>query len=274
MKSFDGKIVVITGAGSGMGRAYALEFARRGAQLALNDYDADTLAETVMLLPTTTTVLQSAFDVSDRDAMYRFADQVHTELGGAHVIINNAGVAGCGRPAWSAKDADYEHIMGINFYGVVHGTRAFLPQIRARGQGAVVNISSIFGLTGTPNSSDYCAAKFAVRGFTESLMVEMVNEPITVHLVHPGGVATNIAKSADGDDFANKFLRTDPAEVATRVADSILKPQARIVLGYGARKTQIGANFLPRKSLTRLLWQQISPTIDKSDYPPPVGEVS
>jgi NAD(P)-dependent dehydrogenase (short-subunit alcohol dehydrogenase family) len=269
MKSFDGKIVAITGAGSGMGRAYALEFARRGAQLALNDYDADTLAETVALLPRTTTVLQSAFDVSDRDAMYHFADQVHTELGGAHVVINNAGVAGCGRPVWTAKDADYERIMGINFYGVVHGTRAFLPQIRARGEGAVVNISSIFGLTGTPNSSDYCAAKFAVRGFTESLMVEMVNEPITVHLVHPGGVATNIAKSADGDDFANKFLRTDPAEVATRVADAILKRQARIVLGFGARKTHIGANFLPRKRLTRLLWQQISPTIDKSDYPPP-----
>ena len=270
MKSFDNKIVAITGAGSGMGRAYALEFARRGTQLALNDYDADTLAETVALLPRTTTVLQSAFDVSDRDAMYRFADQVHAELGGAHVIINNAGVAGCGRPVWSAKDVDYERIMGINFYGVVHGTRAFLPQIRARGEGAVVNISSIFGLTGTPNSSDYCAAKFAVRGFTESLMVEMVNESISVHLVHPGGVATNIAKSADGDDFANKFLRTDPAEVATRVADAILKRQARVVLGFGARKTQIGANFLPRKRLTRLLWQQISPTIDKSDYPPPV----
>jgi NAD(P)-dependent dehydrogenase (short-subunit alcohol dehydrogenase family) len=271
MKSFDGKIVVITGAGSGMGRAYALEFARRGAQLALNDYDADTLAETAALLPRTTTTLQSAFDVSDRDAMYRFADQVHTELGGAHVIINNAGVAGCGRPVWSATDADYTRIMAINFYGVVHGTRAFLPQIRARREGALVNISSIFGLTGTPNSSDYCAAKFAVRGFTESLMVEMVNEPITVHLVHPGGVATNIAKSADGggDDFANKFLRTDPAEVATRVAESILKPQARVVLGYGARKTQIGANFLPRKILTRLLWQEISPTIDKSDYPTP-----
>ena len=267
MKSFDGKVVVITGAGSGMGRAYALEFARRGARLALNDYDADTLAETVALLPSTTTALQSAFDVSDRDAMYRFADQVDTELGGAHVIINNAGVAGCGRPVWSATDADYERIMGINFYGVVHGTRAFLPQIRARGEGAVVNISSIFGLTGTPNSSDYCAAKFAVRGFTESLMVETLNEQVTVHLVHPGGVATNIAKSADGEDFANKFLRTDPAEVAVRVADSILKPQARLVLGYGSRKTQIGANFLPRKILTRLLWQQIGPTIDQSDYP-------
>ncbi len=139
------------------------------------------------MLPRTTPALQSAFDVSDRDAMYRFADHVHTELGGAHVIINNAGVAGCGRPVWSATDADYERIMGINFYGVVHGTRAFLPQIRARGEGAVVNISSIFGLTGTPSSSDYCATKFAVRGFTESLMVEMVNEPITVHLVHPGG---------------------------------------------------------------------------------------
>ncbi len=267
MKSFVGKTVVITGAGSGMGRAYAVEFARRGAKLALNDYDADTLAETTALLPHATTTFQSVFDVSDHDAVYRFADDVRAELGGAHVIINNAGVAGCGKPAWTATDADYTRIMGINFYGVVHGTRAFLPQIRAQGEGAIVNISSIFGLTGTPNSSDYCASKFAVRGFTESLMVEMVNEPITVHLVHPGGIATNIAKSADGDDFANKFLRTDPAEVATRVADSILKPQARIVVGYSARKTQLGANFLPRRILTRLLWRQIGPTIDQSGYP-------
>jgi NAD(P)-dependent dehydrogenase (short-subunit alcohol dehydrogenase family) len=267
MKSFGGKTIVITGAGSGMGRAYAIEFARRGAQLALNDYDADTLAETVALLPDATAALQSAFDVSDRDAMYRFADQVRSELGGAHVVINNAGVGGSGKSVWSSQDADYVHIMGINFYGVVHGTRAFLPQLRAHGEGAIVNVSSIFGLTGTPNSSDYCASKFAVRGFTESLMVEMVNEPITIHLVHPGGIATNIAKSAGADDFANKFLRTDPAEVATRVAESILKRRPRIVLGYGARKAQIGANFLPRTILTRMLWKQIGPTIDKSDYP-------
>jgi NAD(P)-dependent dehydrogenase (short-subunit alcohol dehydrogenase family) len=272
MKSFDGKIVVITGAGSGMGRAYALEFARRGAQLALNDYDADTLTETVALLPRAKTTLQAAFDVSDRDAMYRFADQVHAELGGAHIIINNAGVRGSGKPVWSVTDASYTRLMAINFYGVVHGTRAFLPQIRANGEGAIVNISSIFGLTGTPNSSDYCAAKFAVRGFTESLMVEMANEPITVHLVHPGGVATNINKSSGRDDFGTKFLRTDPAEVATRVANSILRPRARIVLGYGARKTQIGANFLPREILTRLLWKQISPSIDKSTYPTPVSK--
>jgi NAD(P)-dependent dehydrogenase (short-subunit alcohol dehydrogenase family) len=269
MKSFGGKTIVITGAGSGMGRAYAIEFARRGARLALNDYDADTLAETVALLPDATTALGCAFDVSDRDAMYRFADQVRTELGGAHVVINNAGVGGSGKSVWSAQDVDYARVMGINFYGVVHGTRAFLPHLREHGEGAIVNVSSIFGLTGTPNSSDYCASKFAVRGFTESLMVEMLNEPITVHLVHPGGIATNIAKSAGAEDFANKFLRTDPAEVATRVADSILKPRPRIVLGFGARKTQIGANFLPRTILTRLLWKQIGPTIDKSDYPVP-----
>jgi butyryl-CoA dehydrogenase len=266
VKNFTDKVVVITGAGSGMGRSYALEFARRGAALALNDYDADTLADTVAMLPAGTKSFTAAFDVSDRDAVYRFADEVRAALGPAHVVINNAGISGGNKPVWTTTDDDYERVMGVNFYGVLHGTRAFLPHLRENGEGAVVNVSSIFGLTGTPSSSDYCAAKFAVRGFTESLMVELVHEPITVHLVHPGGIATNIATEG-GQEFADKFLRTSPDAIAKKVADGIIANRPRIVYGYKSRTTQLGANFLPRRLLNAMLWRQISEVIDRTDYP-------
>ncbi|HWJ82164.1 MAG TPA: SDR family oxidoreductase [Nocardioides sp.] len=266
MKSFTDKVVVITGAGSGMGRSYALELARRGAVLALNDYDADTLAETVAMLPQGTKSFSAAFDVSDRDAVHRFADEVRAALGPAHVVVNNAGISGAMKPVWATTDDELERTMAVNFYGVVHGTRAFLPQLRENGEGAVVNISSIFGLTGTPSSSDYCAAKFAVRGFTESLMVELVNEPITVHLVHPGGIDTNIAADG-GEEFAKKYLRTSPDAIAKKVADGILRARPRIVYGYNSRPVQLAANFLPRRLVNTVLWKQISPTLDQSDYP-------
>lgn len=266
MKSFTDKVVVITGAGSGMGRSYALELARRGAVLALNDYDAATLAETVALLPAGTKSFTAAFDVSDRDSVHRFADEVAAALGPAHVVINNAGISGAMKPVWAASDEELERTMGVNFYGVVHGTRAFLPQLRANGEGAIVNVSSIFGLTGTPSASDYCAAKAAVRGYTESLMVELVNEPITVHLVHPGGIDTNIA-GEEGEEFARKYLRTSPDAIARKVADGILRDRPRIVYGYNSRPVQIAANLVPRKLLNKVLWRQISPTLDLTDYP-------
>lgn len=267
MKSFTNKIVVVTGAGSGMGRAYAREFARRGAVLALNDYDATTLEETVSLLPPGTKTLTSAFDVSDRNAMYHFADTVGDTLGPAHVMLNNAGIAGRGAPVWDLADADYQRIMAVDFYSVMYGTRAFLPHLRANAEGAIVNVSSIFGLTGTPNSSDYCAAKFAVRGFTEALMVELMNEPISVHLVHPGGTATNITRTKNDAGFSGRFLRTDPAVVATKVADAILQGRVRVVVAHAARTTQIGANFLPRKLMNAVLWHQLGAVIDRSKYP-------
>ena len=273
MKNFTAKVVTITGAGSGMGRAYALEFARRGALLALNDYDSATLEETVSLLPSGTTSFASAFDVSDRDAVYRFADEVRADLGPSHVIINNAGISGSNKPVWACSDLDYERLMAINFYGVLHGTRAFLPHLRDNNEGAIVNVSSIFGLTGVPSHSEYCAAKAAVRGFTESLMVELLHEPITVHLVHPGGVATNIATES-GKEFGEKFLRTSPDAIAKEVVDGILKGRARIVCGHQSRITHFGANFVPRSILNKILWQQISPVLDRSDYPRFMGSAN
>lgn len=271
MKNFKDKVVVVTGAGSGMGRAYAKAFAARGARLALNDYDADGLAETVAELGRgwpDASVHAAAFDVSDRDAMMSFAAEVQTTLGKAHVIINNAGIEGAGRPVWATTQSDYERIFQINFFGVVHGTQAFLPQLLANGEGAIVNVSSIFGLIGPPNSSDYSATKFAVRGFTESLMNELRETPLSVHLVHPGGIATNIARADHTRAFSSHYLTTAPEDIVEHVIKAVGKGTLRIVYGNGALKTHLGALFVPLKWLNRLIWQDMKDVIDKSDYPP------
>ena len=268
MKNFKDKVVVVTGAGSGMGRAYALEFAKLGAKLALNDFDAKGLAETVALLAQsgTATVYSQVFDVSARDAMHDFAAQVKAELGNAHVIINNAGIEGSAKPLWATDEQSYERVMRINFFGVVHGTKAFLPQLMANGEGAVVNISSIFGLIGTPNHTDYCASKFAVRGFTEALMVELQESPISVHLVHPGGIATNIARGDGSQAFAKQYLTTPPEDIVRHVIKCIIRQQPKIVFGRDSFKAWLGSNFVPLKLLNRIIWQEMKSVIDRKDY--------
>lgn len=268
MKDFKDKVVVITGAGSGMGRAYALAFARMGARLALNDYDSEALTGTVALLPSDARqhVLSKAFDVSDRAAMYAFADDVQRKLGGAHVVINNAGIEGSSLPAWQTTDDEYERVMRINFFGVLHGTKAFLPQMMARKEGAIVNVSSIFGLIGTPSSSDYCASKFAVRGFTEALMVELHESPISVHLVHPGGIATNIARKPAAQAFAKHYLTTPPEAIVEHVIQSIRKGRVKIVYGRDALRTWLGSNFLPQRWLNAIIWRELKRSHDLTHY--------
>lgn len=269
MKDFKNRIVVITGAGSGMGRAYALEFAALGAQLALNDYDAKGLAETVALVQAKAGVRvhSAAFDVSDRGAMEAFAAEVERVLGKAHVIINNAGIEGSGKPSWATPAASYERVMRINFHGVLNGTQVFLPQLLANGEGAVVNVSSIFGLIGTPNHSDYCASKFAVRGYTEALMVELQDSPISVHLVHPGGIATNIARQPGTQAFARKYLSTPPEAIVRHVIAAIGRRQPKIVFGKDSLKTWLGANLVPLRWLNPIVWRDMRDVIDRSDYP-------
>lgn len=270
MKDFRNKIVVVTGAGSGMGRAYALEFAALGAQLALNDFDEAGLDETVRLVAAKSAVrVQSkAFDVSDRSAMQAFADEVEAKLGKAHVIINNAGIEGACKPVWATPASAYERVMRINFFGVVNGTQVFLPQLLANGEGAVVNVSSIFGLIGPPNHSDYSASKFAVRGFTEALMVELQASPISVHLVHPGGIATNIARSEGSKEFSKKYLSTAPEVIVSHVIRGIQRRQPKIVFGKDSFKTWLGSNLVPLRWLNPMIWRDMKDVIDLVDYPP------
>lgn len=255
MESFVDKIVVVTGAGSGMGRAYALAFEKEGAKLALCDLDPVGLAETVDALrdASSSRVLSAVVDVADEDAVGEFAERSRAALGNAHVVINNAGVAGSMLPGAETSVKDIERIFAVNFYGVVHGTLAFLPQLEANDEAALVNVSSIFGMIGVPGNADYCASKFAVRGYTETLMAELDGSHVQVHLVHPGGIATNIVKGTTAEEGAAALLTTPPEEVAVKVIEAIRRNRRRVVFGRGARPARVAANFLPMGMVARVL---------------------
>ncbi len=213
MKHFDHRVAAITGASSGMGRTLALEMARRGCHLALSDIDDQGLAETATQCRRPgLTVTTALLDVADRQAVGAWAEAVVTDHGRVNLIFNNAGVA-LGAPVETMSYADLEWLMGINFWGVVHGTKAFLPHLKVAGEGHVVNISSIFGLAGIPSQSAYNAAKFAVRGFTEALRIELDIERcgVSATSVHPGGIKTNIARNARIDESMVE-MGTDPTE--------------------------------------------------------------
>ena len=217
MENFESKVAAITGAGSGIGRALAVELAKRGAHLALSDVDEDGLAETVAMCEGYgVKVTSDRVDVADRDAVFAWADSVEDAHGKVNLIFNNAGVA-LGATVEGMRDEDFRWLIDINFWGVVHGTRAFLPHLKAAGEGHIVNLSSVFGLAGIPSQSAYNAAKFAVRGFTESLRQELdiLRCGVSVTSVHPGGIKTNIARAARTDPSIAS-LGIDPASAATR----------------------------------------------------------
>jgi len=149
---------------------------------------------------------------------------------------------------------------------VVNGTRAFIPQLQAENRGAIVNVSSIFGLVGTPNHADYCGSKFAVRGFTESLMVELASTDIQVHLLHPGGIKTNIARQESSKAFSEHFLTTSADDIAQHLITSIKKNKLRIIYGNSAMKTWLGTRLLSLKMLRKVIWSEMKTSIDLKDY--------
>lgn len=260
------KIVVITGAGSGMGRAYAKVYAEAGAKLALNDYDARALAETVALHGSYDTV-SAAFDVGDRDAMYAFSMQVLKAFGRVDIVINNAGVMGGFKPVWELTPAEFDLTLRINLGGVINGTQAFLPHMLKAQSGQIVNVSSIFGLVGAPNHGDYSASKFAVRGFTEALMTELQETGVTAHLVHPGGIATNIGIINGQElDFSKHYLKTTADDIAYHVRAKLAKGSAKIVYGKDSLKTWLGSNIVPLKWLAKMIWRDIRPVLDPLPY--------
>ncbi|HTN32647.1 MAG TPA: SDR family NAD(P)-dependent oxidoreductase [Marinobacter sp.] len=243
MKNLKNKVAVVTGAGSGIGRALAQALATRGCRLALSDVNKAGLAETVATLKGLD-VKSYTLDVSDRDAIYAHADQVAKDFGQVNLIINNAGVA-LSASVREMTDEDFAWVMDIDFWGVAHGTRAFLPHLIASGDGHIVNISSVFGLIGVPKQSAYNAAKFAVRGFSESLRQEMKleNQPVSVSCVHPGGIRTNIANSARMGKSENgeaqrkgfdKLAITTPEKAAEIIVKGIIKDESRILVGPDA----------------------------------------
>ncbi|MHA3701774.1 SDR family NAD(P)-dependent oxidoreductase [Jatrophihabitans sp. YIM 134969] len=248
MTTLQNKVVAITGAGSGIGRALALGAAGKGALLALSDRDAAGLAETADLVRAARPKVRlrtDEVDVSNESLVRDWASAVAEDFGRVNVIINNAGVAFSGDVAESTLK-DLEWVMGVNFFGVVHGTTAFLPHLVASGEGHVVNISSLFGLLATPSQSQYTAAKFAVRGWTETFREEMLisGSPVKVTCVHPGGIKTGIARNgraAEGLDpvqiaafFDKKLAKMEPEQAAAIIIRGIEKNKPRVLVGADA----------------------------------------
>ena len=251
MQDFRGRVAAITGAGSGIGRALAVDLATRGAHLALSDVDEAGLAETVTLAEGRgVKVTSQRLDVADRDAVHAWADAVVADHGKVNLIFNNAGVA-VGATVEGMSYEDYDWLMAINLGGVVNGTKAFLPHLKASGEGHVVNISSVFGLLSIPTQSAYNAAKFAVRGFTDALRMELEIEgaPVSSTTVHPGGIKTNIAKNARLDasigdvvddpstataDFEKAFITT-PEKAARQILAAVQRNRRRALIGPDAK---------------------------------------
>jgi len=248
MKNLDGKVVVITGAGSGIGRALALNAAAKGAVLALSDVDEVGLLETAERARTRMAreIRTDKLDVRDRDSMHAYAASVREEFGRVNVVFNNAGVALHGDFEEMAYE-DFEWVMDINFWGVVHGTKAFLPHLLESGDGHVVNISSVFGLMGMSGQSAYNASKFGVRGFTEALRLEMLvaGHPVGVSCVHPGGIKTAIVRNARATPshdiatvaelFDKKLAMTSAEEAAQVIIAGMLAGRPRIIVGTDAK---------------------------------------
>lgn len=247
MKNFTDKVVVITGAGSGIGRALALDFAGRGARLALSDVDETGLAETVTRAEAAGApeVISDRLDVADRAAFEAYATRVADHFGRVNVVVNNAGVALNGR-VQDLEFTDIDWIMGINWWGVVHGTKFFLPHLIDSGEAHLVNISSLFGLISMPDQAFYNASKYAVRGFSEALREELLidGHRVGVSVVHPGGIKTSVARSARysaKDDaagtakfFDEKLARMSPEKAAAIIIRGIERNQARVLVGIDA----------------------------------------
>jgi short-subunit dehydrogenase len=243
MNGFAGKVAVVTGAGSGIGRALAVELARAGARLAISDVDMSALADTEVQLKSIGAPVKADYlDVSDNQAFIAYAEAVNAHFGKVNQIYSNAGIAFFGDVEIS-RIAEIERVMNVNYWGVVYGTKAFLPYLIASGDGHVVNVSSAFGLFAAPGQAAYNSAKFAVRGFSEALCQEMAvaRHPVKVSTVFPGGVTSAFVKNMTfaaelGDigvpkNFEVRLWSTTPEKAAQVILNGVRKNRVRILVG-------------------------------------------
>ncbi len=266
--NFSGKRCVVTGAGSGIGRALAIDLAGQGAMLALSDIDETGLRETERLIDDASTnrIRFDLLNVADADAIKAYAETVQESLGDADYVFNVAGLTRLGSFEESSLEA-FEAIMDVNFWGVVRMSKAFLPQL-IRTRGGIVNISSVFGVIGFPGQSHYCASKFAVRGFNETIAQELEDKGVAVTSVHPGGVKTNIARNAKLDahpvgfqsreKLEKKFDKaaiTSPEKAAAIILAGAAKRKRRVLVGSDARIISFVQRLFPARypGLLRLL---------------------
>jgi butyryl-CoA dehydrogenase len=255
VKTLKGSVAVITGAGSGIGRALAQELASRGAQLALADVNCATLEETRKLLAPAGTKAYT-LDVADASAVNAFSRNVEQDFGRASVLINNAGVALYGSFADLSLE-EFDWLFRINFWGIVYGCKFFLPLLKREPEAHIVNISSVFGLIAPAEQTAYSASKFAVRGFTQALSRELDGTGVSTTCVHPGGVRTNIAKNAraaattppqDWAERNERFLKlahTSPEKAAQKIVEGILRNKARVLIGADAYQFDILQRLFP-----------------------------
>ena len=265
MKSFNNQVAAITGAASGMGRSLALQLAREGCHLVLADRNEAALAQTLQLVRAhegdRIRVTTHAVDVADRAAVYRWAEEAAAAHGKVNLIFNNAGVA-LSSTIEGMEDDELAWIMNINFWGVVHGTKAFLPLLKATGNGHIINTSSIFGIFAQPGMGAYNASKYAVRGYTEALRQELdlMDCGVSATCVHPGGIKTNIAKSSrvspsmngflvrdeqQGKAEFEKFFITSADKAAQVILDGVRKNKRRVLIGPDAHAADVMARVLP-----------------------------
>ena len=254
MTMISGKVVAVTGAASGIGRALAQALAAEGAHLAIADVNEAGLRETAASLSQGTPCTQHALDVRDRHAVEAFAQDVKAKHGGADVIINNAGVA----TRVSIEDSSYEDlefVLAVNLWGVIYGTKAFLPLFRERGAGHIVNIASINAMVPFPLNGPYNISKYGVYGLNETLMQELRGQTIRVTSVHPGGVRTNIVANGRnmGEHQARAFARvarTSPARAASTIVAGIKNNRERVFVGVDSKIMATAKRIAPGPMVT------------------------
>lgn len=273
MKLLQRTVAAITGAGSGIGRALALNLARRGCALAIADVRSETLEETAELARAAGAhaVTSHVCDVSDFTAVEGYAANARAAHGGVQLLINNAGVA-LGGTFQDISIEDFHWLMDINFWGVIHGCKAFLPMLLQQREAHIVNVSSVFGLLAPPGQTAYVSSKYAVRGFTESLRLELRNTAVRVSAVHPGGIATNIAKHArvgsQVRDVAperaakerasiERMLTLPPERAAAIIVAGIERNQRRILVGKDAERIARLIRWLPLSVIEHGILRQL-----------------